>query len=695
MHTHNNIRIIYTVLALLTSSAAYADTSDLSNLIEELQEEDKQKEERVREYLEQKQATRALFGTKSHRAKKVKIKLKMRDIEHGIPVYYDTFNAKSAKSTKTSTVHQAPYNLQGEGYHKLGIWDGGGILTTHDELAGRVVQMNEPKRISSHSTHVAGTMIASGQRQGTSVKGMAPKASLIAYDLENDTTEMAQAASRGMELSNHSYGRAVGWYEDKNNNLYWLGNTKISQYESYLFGFYTTYAQYYDKISNAAPYYLAVFAAGNDRRDVVKQSGLAHKHNDEDKVFTDTHYNDNFDNGGYDTISPASTAKNILTVGAIHAIENYNIPQDVKMSAFSAWGPTDDGRIKPDLVGVGVSVLSCSSKADDSYAYISGTSMAAPNVTGSLVLLREYYQQTHSGSRMQASTLKALAIHTAKEAGAQVGPDYKFGWGVLDTEKAVKLIQADEEHSTIMEEELSEGETFQKDIVLPANLASFKVTIVWNDPAGTVPSPVLDPSDRILVNDLDLKLVHNGESYFPWRLNKNRPAQAAKNNRANHVDNVEQVYIDNPTEGVYTIEIGHSGNLKGNQKFSIIVDATVGESSGSKKDNLKKINLSSATYAAWSTSSEKENNKYVSYYTFTLDTQRKIKIDLKSKQDTYLYLLKGKGSNGALITEDDDSGRGLNSRIIRTLPAGSYTIKTTTYRKNRTGKYELVLDAIN
>ena len=105
------------------------------------------------------------------------------------------------------------------------------------------------------------------------------------------------------------------------------------------------------------------------------------------------------------------------------------------MSSFSGWGPTDDGRIKPDLVTKGVAVKSCLADSNNAYATWNGTSMATPGATGALLLLQEHYNDTYS-TFMKAATLKALAIHTADETGPNPGPDYMFGWGLMNTAKA-------------------------------------------------------------------------------------------------------------------------------------------------------------------------------------------------------------------------------------------------------------------
>ena len=126
--------------------------------------------------------------------------------------------------------------------------------------------------------------------------------------------------------------------------------------------------------------------------------------------------------GDYDCISTYGIAKNILTVGAVEDIVGgYTQPGDVVSTSFSSWGPADDGRIKPDICANGIQLRSTVSASTTGYGNMSGTSAAAPSVTGSLALLQQHYNNLH-GSLMRADTLKALVIHTADEAGANDGP---------------------------------------------------------------------------------------------------------------------------------------------------------------------------------------------------------------------------------------------------------------------------------
>ncbi|MEZ4974712.1 MAG: S8 family serine peptidase [Cyclobacteriaceae bacterium] len=478
------------------------------------------------------------------------------DVHNGVPIYLASLNSEAAITTGASVLQSGitGITLEGEGM-LIGVWDEGSVKE-HIELGARVIsrEVNNPK---THSTHVTGTLIATGIN--ASAKGMAPKAEVTDWFFDNDLAEMAALAKpdeTSLLLSNHSYGTVTGW--TKIDNVWtWTGDPSVSEDEDYRFGLYGAKARALDELANLSPYYTIVWAAGNDRGEPGDGSRPP----------------DCNGGTGYDCIIPEAVAKNIITVGAINKVTSYTGPASVMMSSFSSWGPTDDGRIKPDLVGAGVNLFSLSAVGTDGYSFSSGTSMATPNVTGSLALLQELYRKLHGGSVMKASTLKALAIHSAKEAGPLPGPDYSFGWGLLDVEAGAKLIVAEDGVQTMIREEaLSQGEEFEI-ILNPKANQKITATLVWNDPAGTPPAAALDPTDPILVNDLDMKLVaQNGATQYPWLLDPASPsAQAIKGD--NFRDNVEKIEFSFPIAVPYRLVVSHKGTLKnGSQSFSLILN---------------------------------------------------------------------------------------------------------------------------
>ena len=330
--------------------------------------------------------------------------IEMHHLENGKPIYYMTHNLGAAQTTRVDELWPTGslgLSVTGSGYTKLGEWDAGRVRLSHQEFGGRVVMGDTTTVSNYHSTHVAGTMVAAGFVPGA--KGMAYQANLTVYKWDNDNAEMAAAAAAGMELSNHSCGYSAGWVWTGTNYRWW-GDLAVSTTEDYQFGYYSSYSADWDDIAYNAPYYLIVKSAGNDRND--DWSGT-HEHYDGVWVSaTDSHGPDGGADG-YDCIEQSGISKNILTVGAVNEVLSYSSPSDITMSTFSSWGPADDGRIKPDIVGKGVSVYSTDNGNDSDYTTLSGTSMSSPNVTGTLALLQQHYQNTHSSAPMDPRRLRA------------------------------------------------------------------------------------------------------------------------------------------------------------------------------------------------------------------------------------------------------------------------------------------------
>jgi leucyl aminopeptidase len=278
--------------------------------------------------------------------------------------------------------------LSGHG-QTAGVWDSGKALGTHNELLGRVISGDSSTSISSHATTITGTMIAAGLEP--TAQGMAYGASVISHSWSMDRSEMADLAmttpgeAGKIQISNHSYDYSAGWAF----NYWpprWFGD--INNAESEYFGMYDNNARLWDEICHNAPYYLPFKSAGNDRSENAPFPGIEYRYWNGSTWVTDIYdpstgpQNDGWDNGGFDTIAPLANVKNAIVIGAVNdGVANGQ--RDISKSTittFTGWGPTDDGRIKPDVVANGVSLKTTNSTANDSYGYVSGTSIATANL---------------------------------------------------------------------------------------------------------------------------------------------------------------------------------------------------------------------------------------------------------------------------------------------------------------------------
>ncbi len=517
--------------------------------------------------------------------------------DYGFPKYIKSNNnliaAITSRANQLWPGGRSGLNLSGSTAamrNRIGIWEfDGAPLASHVEFGGRILQKDVPTGSSGndHATHVAGTMIAAGVNP--IAKGMSFGAvNLIAYDHLSDLSEMTAEAAAGLLLSNHSYGLLAGWnFNDTENRWEFWGRPDDN--EDYRFGFYSSDSRRIDSIAYNAPNYLIISSAGNDRNNAGPEIGkpFFRLNASGNMVAAGNRPSGISNNDSYDIISGFGVAKNNLTVGAVNGIPTgYNKPGDVVMSAFSSWGPTDDGRIKPDLVANGVNVTSTSTNSNNSYSTKSGTSMSAPSVTGSLLLLQEYFTQLKPGSFMRSSTLKGLAIHTADEAGSDPGPDYSFGWGLLNVQKAVSVLtnavstnNAITSSDLLFENSISQGGVFTRQVVASGKMP-LSATIAWTDPVGAVNSTAatnLNDRTKKLVHDLDVQITRGNQVFRSWTLNPAAPSIPAQKGD-NNIDNVERVDVDSTIPGeTYTITVNHKGNLeRGVQAYALIISGVGG-----------------------------------------------------------------------------------------------------------------------
>ena len=548
----------------------------------------------------------------------------------GFPLYITaTDNIISAATIRTNQLWaggSTGLNLSGSSIAagKIAVWDEGGVRPTHVELTGRITQKDNAITFSDHSTHVAGTMIATGVNP--LAKGMSYGAKqLSAYDYTDDITEMMGAAP-DLLVSNHSYATIAGWYFNGDENR-WEFHGDFNDSVDIRFGQYDDETKIWDSIAYNAPYYLIAKASGNNRGEPGPDIGDTYWRVDADGHFFNAGARKSgadaiSSNSSYNTIPTYGCAKNILTVGAVGPIPGgYTQPADAVMTDFSSWGPTGDGRIKPDVVADGLNVLSCISTSDNAYDILSGTSMATPAAAGSSFLLQEEYAKLHGGAFMRAATLKGLIIHTADEAGPAPGPDYQFGWGLINIQKAVTVITSNNTDQLIQEKQLTQGSLDADNIpVVASGKSVLTATISWTDPPGDVATPsglnFADVTPK-LVNDLDILITDNstGTVYRPWVLDpKNRSTAATTGN--NKLDNVEKIEVDSLIPGrAYTINVTHKGTLaRGAQAYSLLVSgvggtayctsgATAG-STGTRVDNVKFAGINNSNTSGCKTYSD-------------------------------------------------------------------------------------------
>jgi hypothetical protein len=198
---------------------------------------------------------------------------------------------------------------------------------------------------------------------------------------------------------------------------------------------------------------------------------------------------------------------------------------------------------------------------------------SAGNMTKNGTITPVIYPEIYSTDGfMRAATLKALAIHTADEAGDSDGPDYEFGWGLLNTKSAARVITDSSGNHQIIEGALVDGlvDTIEINVADPDSRVS--VTLVWTDPPGIPVAPSLDPPDIMLVNDLDLRIEKGPSTFMPWVLDPASPAAAATTGD-NIRDNVEQVVVDSGGSGSYFVKVSHKGTLlnSDDQPYSLII----------------------------------------------------------------------------------------------------------------------------
>ena len=398
----------------------------------------------------------------------------------------------------------------------------------------------------SHGTHCCGSILGSGAKSGGKYRGMAYEAQLVVQGCQSDLGGLPddvrnlfnQAYSAGARIHSDSWGYGIDYA-----------------------GKYIYDAVDADEYMWSHQDFLALFAAGNDGAD-ANRDGVV-------------------DPG---SVSPPSTSKNCISVGASEnhrsfpgytwgdfniaryaadplrsdEVSQVSVPQGI--AAFSARGPTQDGRLKPDIVAPGTDIISVRSRlatdegwgilpSNTNYLYNGGTSMATPLAAGAVALVRQWLVERKGVSNPPAALMKALLINGARDMiPGQYGtgtsqeitarPDRSQGFGHVNLYDSLNP-GGDNSLSFVVGRFTATGNSFSTNIVARGDIGVCTITLAWQDYPGTAGAA------KALVNDLDLTVASpTGIVHYPNSLDG-----------PDHLNNVELIKFRASENGEYKVRV--------------------------------------------------------------------------------------------------------------------------------------------
>lgn len=452
------------------------------------------------------------------------------------------------------------------GFADTGL-DRGDLKNIHPDFKGRVGQPSILGLFSKswedpdgHGTHVAGSVAGSGDTSGGRISGGARGATLVPQSLWSPKLGNMSIPARVKEMFAKAYSAGSRIHTNS-----WGSIASLGVYDSM--------AQQVDEYAFANPEFLILFAAGNNGEDVDRDGRV--------------------DNG---SIAAPGTAKNVLTVGAsknqvlkggiqakmidlrsgrdrwgAEPLASSRFSDNERgLAAFSSRGPTQDGRLKPEVVAPGTNVLSTRSQSpsadllwgpyNDMYVWSGGTSMATPLVAAAAAVVREYLVKDRKIAAPTASLVKGVLMHSAEDlfpgqfgsVGISRGqelmqqrPNFDEGFGRVDLKRATELSQA-----LLVDERIGLGPEEQH--LYPVTLSRFarlEMTLVYTDMPGAA------VATQTLVNDLDIAVLDRSGRRIEVLDRKN---------------NFEHLEAELPA-GMYQIEVRGYNVPLGKQPYALIV----------------------------------------------------------------------------------------------------------------------------
>lgn len=391
-----------------------------------------------------------------------------------------------------------------------------GVIGPHIDFEGRVT-LHTDISTGNHGDMTSGIFVGAGNID-PDVAGMAPGADINIY-------------KQGSTLFLSSYLHILNGVENMNTLGTVVTSTSFSQGQG---GIYTTDTEFTDDQIQSNPNIIHVLSAGN--------SGT-------------------FDHGygagaGWANISGGIKAgKNVICAG--------NVTANDELVITSSRGPAADGRIKPDLCSQGDGFTS--TDENNEFQPGSGTSASAPAIAGVLTQLYQAYKELNGGQEPETGLLKAALLNTAEDLG-NPGPDFKHGWGRINGLKAVRIL----EDNRYLRGSLGQSENLTHSIEVPENVSQVKVMTYWMDVGGN------PNAGRALVNDINMEVITPNEEVVNPLILDPTPVAALLNITAfpgiDNLNNMEQVSINNPVAGQYTVNVNGFAIPEGPQNYFVLYE---------------------------------------------------------------------------------------------------------------------------
>lgn len=396
-----------------------------------------------------------------------------------------------------------------------------GVVGPHIDFQGRIDNSATSNVGDEHGDGVAGILAGAGNLNPSN-RGMAAGANIFVVDYDSDFTissTLGPIQNGDVQITNSSYGNGC--------NAGYTGTTRTV-----------------DQQANTYPNLLHVFSAGNSNG-----SDCDYGAGDQWGNITGGHKQ------GKNVIATANTFSN----GGL--------------ANSSSHGPAHDGRIKPDITAHGQGHIS--TDENNGYSAFGGTSGASPGIAGVAAQLYQAYRELNNDEMPEAALIKATMLNTANDYGNR-GPDFRFGWGMVNGLRAVKLL----EDGRFLNDTITQGEKNTHVVSIPDGTVQVRFMVYWRDPAAA------SGASSALVNDIDLQVIglpdSNGmaDTLLPYVLdptpnpvNLNRPAT----NGVDRLNNMEQVVINYPAGGDYTLDVTGFDIPVGPQSYYIVYEVITQE----------------------------------------------------------------------------------------------------------------------